>query len=130
MTGRRDNFLVPSEGTLLELIEHDAGRGEIATTRRGVADATRRRLGDLGRMQEALRQCAERVVTDARQDLELHDVDITCVKRRGHTYHLYEREGRRWFSLLGPDDYRSADPKARFCGTFCLHYDNSWEAVD
>ena len=106
------------------------GRGELATTRRGVADATRRRLGDLERLHQALRDCAERVVHDAQRDLDLHGIDLTCVKRRGHVYHLYERDERRWFSLLGPEDYRSADPDARFCGTYRLNYDDSWEAID
>lgn len=78
----------------------------------------------------ALQAKAEALLERARRDAELHRVSCRFEKRpHGGVYHLYEkRDGTRWFSLVAPDEWRTARDD-RFVATYRLELDHSFSEV-
>ena len=142
MSDKSDVPTRPGEPPFRDLVVRRGWNGAaLVEAKRGIAESAERQLRDLEEIHRQIKQKAEEIVASTQRDIALHDVRFTCVRRRGHVYHLYERardpaapgtegeDSQRWFSLLGPADYADADPRARHLGTFRLHYDNTWEEV-
>jgi hypothetical protein len=75
---------------------------------------------------KALQAQARRILEDTRRDQDLHRVPCNFQRRPGQTYYLYEAaQGRRYFSLLSPGDWRGRPPHM-FIGAYILQNDLSW----
>ena len=69
---------------------------------------------------------ARKILEEANQDQDLHHVQCNFKKIPGHIYHLYQKaDGRRYFSMLSPDDWKGKSPH-QFLGSFFLGADMSW----
>lgn len=78
-----------------------------------------------------LQEEAQRVLERTRRNLDLHRARCTFVRKPGGVYHLYRREGGElWFSMIGPDEWGSADSAREFAGSYRLELDQSWTRVD
>lgn len=74
---------------------------------------------------------AQRILERTRRNLELHRARCAFVRKAGGVYHLYQRPGGElWFSMIGPDEWGSADPARTFAGSYRLELDQSWTRVD
>jgi hypothetical protein len=83
-------------------------------------------LEAIARQIHALQEQAADVLSQAQRDAELHRVTCRLRKRPGQIYHLYrDDEGRLYFSLLSPEDWRGAPPHA-FEGSYRLESDMHW----
>lgn len=126
--------LSPSDGPFRNMLTiPEAGSGYLAEAKREVQTSAMRRLESLEQMHRKLVEQAEQIVGAARRDLALHDVAVSATKIRGKVYHLYRRPGRTpslLFSILDPDEYASADPRARHLATYRLNEDSSWSRHD
>lgn len=123
--------LVPSDPPFRDLVERLRLEGEaLVEARKGIVEATEKRLRDLQELHEQIRRKAEQILADTRNDLALHDVRFSCAKRPGGVYYLYERGGDRWFTILEPDEYRRADPRAHYLGAWRLEWDSTWRRLD
>jgi hypothetical protein len=77
-----------------------------------------------------LQEEAARVLERARRDAALHRAECRFKRRPGQICHLYERtDGRRYWSLLSPEDWRGAAPH-RFVGSYRLETDSRWTPVE
>ena len=74
---------------------------------------------------QALKKQAESIIADAEKNMQLHKVFCLFEKRTGHTYHLYEKDGESYFSMLSPEDWRGSPPH-KFLGSFRLEADATW----
>jgi hypothetical protein len=115
---------------LLAIPENEPGY--LAEAKREIQASALRRLEALEQVYRTLAEQAQAIVAAARRDLELHDVTMQAAKIRGATYHLYERDRPppRFFSILAPDEYAQADPRARHVATYRLNEDNTWTRLD
>jgi hypothetical protein len=78
----------------------------------------------------ALRQQAEQVLTEARNNATLHRAEARFQRHPGKTYHLYERaERQRYWSLLAPADWNGQPPHV-YVGSYRLEADQSWTPLE
>jgi len=116
----------PTFRSLAETLIQDA-HGALRETKREIKDSAYKRLELLDRMQRELVDKAREILEQARRDVNLHEIKMTCAKTRGHVYYLYENPGGdRFFSLLAPQEYYQADPDAVYYGSWLLNYDGTW----
>jgi hypothetical protein len=79
---------------------------------------------------KALQERAREIIEQASRDVDLIHAECRFHRVPGRTYHLYERsDGRRYFSMLGPDEYRGAGPSG-FVASFRYEHDESWTRLD
>lgn len=98
---------------------------------REVRASAEKRLAGLEKLFAELQAEAQLVVGGARRDIELHQVPLSGTKLRGQSYHLFQAtDGRRFFSLLGPDDYAQINPSHRHLGHYRLQHDGAWTRLD
>lgn len=73
----------------------------------------------------ALQDKAKELLEKAQADALLHRAKCNFEKRPGGIYHLYrEPDGSQWFSLIGPEEWRTGAPD--FVGTYRLEADMSF----
>jgi len=92
-----------------------------------------KKLAMLEDMYNDLINRATRIVEKAREDLDLHDIPINARKERNCIYYLYrekENQEDRFFSILSPEDYLTADPDSEYLGSYQLNEDSSWSRLD
>lgn len=78
----------------------------------------------------ALQAEARKALEEARRDQDLHRAECRFKRVPGRTYHLYVREdGRRYFSMLAPQEWGGATPHA-YLGPYRLGHDLSWVSAD
>ncbi len=107
----------------------DAAR-EIERADQLIASTASAKLDVIAAQMRALRAQAEEVLREASHNAELHRAEARFVRRPGSTYHLYEKDdGRRYWSLLSPDEWRGSTPHA-YVGSFRLEADQSWTPLD
>lgn len=95
-----------------------------------VRATTTGKLEHIARQMRALKEEAERTLSAAQRDAELHRVDCAFRKRPGQIVHLYERQdGSRYFSMLSPEDWGFSPPHA-YQGGFRLEADMSFTPAD
>ncbi len=126
--------LHPGDGPFRNMLAiPEAAAGFPLEAKREIRASAVRRLEALEQVHRQILEQAQQIVDAARRDLGLHDLPLNGTKIRGKTYHLYQREGRqppRFFSLLAPEEYRQADPRARHLATYRLNEDSSWTRLD
>jgi hypothetical protein len=83
------------------------------------------KLTVIAQQMQALKKQAESIITEAEKNMQLHKVFCLFEKRAGHTYHLYEKDGEPYFSMLSPKDWRGSPPH-KFLGSFRLEADATW----
>jgi hypothetical protein len=106
----------------------DAAR-EIERADQWIASTSGARLEQIAAQMRALREQAEAVLSEARENAALHRAEARFARHPGKTYHLYEREGgARYWSLLAPSDWSGAPPHP-FVGSYRLELDQSWTPV-
>ena len=94
-----------------------------------VAAVASAELEAIARQIRALREQAEQVLARAQRDAELHRADVRFRKQPGKLYHLYEEpSGRRYFSMLSPEDWRGAPPHP-VLGSYRLGVDLRWTLI-
>lgn len=92
-----------------------------------------KKLEILDQMHKELVLKAHKIIEKTREDLRLHNLRMHSAKIRGNLYYLYghsDDENSQFFSILEPEDYRCADPDARFWGAYKLNEDGSWTQLD
>lgn len=106
----------------------DAAR-EIERADQWIASTSNAKLAQIAGQMRALREQAEQVLADARENASLHRAEARFTRHPGKTYHLYERaDGQRYWSLLSPDEWRGSPPHG-FVGSYRLELDQSWTPV-
>ncbi len=75
---------------------------------------------------QQVREIEERVRIAA----EIYAADISFEPVIGHTYHLYERNGKRSLSLVGPKEWGRSKTAGQFIATVKLMADRTWEVLD
>lgn len=71
---------------------------------------------------QSLQAQAQRIVSQAQEDLELHRAECRFAREAGGVYHLYHRpDNTRYFSLLSPQDWGGEPPH---------HYEGSYQLLD
>lgn len=99
-----------------------------------LASVTHAQLSLIADQIKALRAEAERVLTRAKQNAELHRAEARFVRHPGKTYHLYERPGPggtsvRYWSLLSPAEW-GATPPHPFVGSYRLELDQTFTQLE
>lgn len=98
---------------------------------REVRASAEKRLAALEKLFAELQAEARLVVGGAQRDLDLHAIPLSGTRLRGQSYHLFcATDDRRFFSLLGPDEYASINPTHRHLGHYQLNHDGSWTRLD
>lgn len=98
---------------------------EIAQADRAIGAVVGGKLDVIAAQIRTLQEEARGILERAKRDLDLHRAECNFVKRAGSTYHLYERAGALYFSMLSLDDWGGSPPHA-FVGSFRLEADGSW----
>jgi hypothetical protein len=107
----------------------DAAR-EIERADQWIASTSESKLVQIAEQMAALRQQAEQVLREARENVALHRAEARFSRHPGKTYHLYERaDGQRYWSMLAPSDWRGQPPHA-FVGSYRLEADQSWTPLE
>ncbi|HRH01106.1 MAG TPA: DUF2452 domain-containing protein [Polyangiaceae bacterium] len=102
---------------------------EIQLADETIATMTSGKLVVLAEQIRALQDKARALLEKARTDAELHRARCAFEKKPGGIYHLYtEPSGTRWFSLFGPDEWRTGAPPG-YAGSFRLEADQSFTPV-
>lgn len=79
---------------------------------------------------KALQAEARAALEEAHRDQELHRAQCNFKRIPGKIYHLYRKADKtRYFSMLSPEDWRSAPPHA-YEGSYRLENDMSWTPAD
>jgi hypothetical protein len=60
---------------------------------------------------------------------EIYQSDISFEPVIGHVYHLYENEGKRKLSMIGPEEWGRSQPIGTFVATVRLNADRSWDVL-
>ncbi len=102
---------------------------EIQLADETIATMTSGKLVLIAEQIRALQDKARALLEKARADAELHRARCAFEKKPGATYHIYtEPSGTRWFSLFGPDEWRTGAPPG-YVGSFRLESDQSFTPV-
>jgi hypothetical protein len=95
-----------------------------------LATVTGGKLGVIAEQIRRLQDQARVMLERAQRDAELHRARCSFEKKPGGVYHLYRRDdGERWFSLLAPEEWITAQPQT-FEGSYRLEADMSFSRVD
>jgi len=107
----------------------DAAR-EIEHADHWIASTSESKLVLIAAQMHALRQQAEQVLAEARQNATLHRAEARFQRHPGKTYHLYERaDQQRYWSLLAPADWNGQPPHV-YVGSYRLEADQSWTPLE
>ena len=83
---------------------------------------------------DQLQQKAREILTETRQNQDLHRVECSFVKKAGKIYHLYKRDNESlFFSMVDPDEWNMPGQRVtglRFMGSFRLEQDQTWTRLD
>ena len=95
-----------------------------------VALRTNSQLESIVEQMLALQEKARNILDRAARDLELHQAECRFQRVAGKVYHLYARaDGRRYFSMLAPDEYSQGPPRG-YLGGFRYEADKSWTPME
>ncbi|MBE9516560.1 MAG: DUF2452 domain-containing protein [Proteobacteria bacterium] len=73
---------------------------------------------------------ARQVLDEAREEQDLHRVECSFPRKPGQFCHLYHKpDGKRYFSLLSPEDWNNKPPHD-YLGGYRLEADMSWTSLD
>lgn len=95
-----------------------------------VALRTNAQLEVIVEQMRALQQQAREIMAQASRDVDLIHAECRFHRVAGRVYHLFERpDGRRYFSMLGPDEYGGGAPSG-FVASYRYEHDESWTRLD
>ena len=95
-----------------------------------VALRTNAQLEVIVEQMQALQEKAREIMTQAINDVDLIRAECRFQRVPGKIYHLYERqEGRRYFSMLAPEEYSQGAPDT-FVASYRYEHGESWTRVD
>ena len=95
-----------------------------------VALRTNAQLEVIVEQMQALQQQAREILEQAARDVELIHAECRFQRVVGRVYHLYERpDGRRYFSMLAPDEYSRGAPHA-YVASYRYEHGESWTRAD
>ena len=78
----------------------------------------------------SLQSEARQVLEEVKQEQDLHRVQHNFPRKPGQHCHLYRKvDGKRYFSLLSPEDWNN-NPPHDYLGGYRLEADMSWTALD
>ena len=85
------------------------------------------RLSTIAAQMKALKDEAERILSETKFSLDLHRAACSFVKRPGGVYHAYRKaSGQVWLSMIGPDEWGEPSADRAFVGTYRLELDQRW----
>jgi hypothetical protein len=103
---------------------------EIARAESMLSARTGAKLRVIADQIKALQAEARKVLDEAREEQSLTHAECAFKRLPGKVYHLYRRgDGRRFFSMLSPLDWRG-DPPHAFEGSYRLEADYSWTPAE
>ena len=76
----------------------------------------------------ALQEQAKEIVERAGRDIDLIHAECRFRRVPGRIYHLYEKAGHRYFSMVAPDEFGYTQPG--FVASFRYEHDESWTRID
>lgn len=92
-----------------------------------IATSLESKLSIIEQQIQHLQQVADKLILDARKNVELHLVPCSVSKRPGNTYHLFERlDGSKFFSIISPEEWGDGF-KLNYIGSYHLDSDMSWK---
>jgi hypothetical protein len=95
-----------------------------------VALRTNAQLEVIVEQMKALQERAREIIEQASRDVDLIHAECRFHRVAGKIYHLYEkRDGHRYFSMIGPDEFGGAAPSG-FVASYRYEHDESWTRVD
>jgi len=95
-----------------------------------IATMTTGKLELIAKQMRALREEAERVLTAAKRDADLHRVKCNFEKQPGGVYHLYRRaNGELYFSLMAPDEWTTR-PAQEHVASYRMEADRSFTPLE
>lgn len=95
-----------------------------------VALRTNAQLAVIVEQMQALQAKAREILEQASNDVDLIHAECRFQRVVGRTYHLYERpNGRRYFSMLAPDEYSNGPPHT-FIASYRYDHGESWTRAD
>ena len=78
---------------------------------------------------EFLKNQAEKVISDARHNVMLHQAKCTFDRKPGQTYHLYKKnDGTMQWSILSLEDWMGSPPW-EYIGSYQLMGDQTWKDI-
>ena len=78
---------------------------------------------------QMLKREAYEIINDAMTQEELHNLTCNFKIVSGNSYHLYEKNNKKYFSLIGPDEWNDHDESRFFLGTYFYDHDKSFNLV-
>lgn len=95
-----------------------------------IALRTNAQLEVIVEQMQALQEQAREIMAQASLDVELSRAECRFQRVPGQLYHLYERaDGRRYFSMLAPDEYSRGAPH-RFVASYRYEHGERWTRAD
>ncbi len=95
-----------------------------------IALRTNAQLEVIVEQMQALQQKAREILQQAAEDVELIHAECRFQRVVGRVYHLYQRpDGRRYFSMLAPEEYSRGAPHA-YVASYRYEHGESWTRTD
>ncbi|GMT14928.1 hypothetical protein PFISCL1PPCAC_6225, partial [Pristionchus fissidentatus] len=104
--------------------------GQLKNARELVRGRALDRMHDIAKQMEHLHEMAKKVLEDANRDEHLHKIACNMQKIVGKVYHVYDKEGNQYMSLLSPDEWGRPEKLEEFRGSYRLEADRSWTPLD
>ncbi|XP_057318539.1 uncharacterized protein C1orf50 homolog [Microplitis mediator] len=90
----------------------------------------RNKLHIIAEQMRFLKDQAQKVLIEAKENDMLHHAACNFVKHPGNVYHLYEKSsGQFYFSMLSPEEWGDNAPLQLYKGSYRLEHDQSWTPV-
>ncbi|GMS84310.1 hypothetical protein PENTCL1PPCAC_6485, partial [Pristionchus entomophagus] len=121
--GSRDNERISSD-ELVALAQQLKGARELVRGR--ALD----RMHDIAKQMEHLQKMARKVLEDANRDEQLHKIACNLNKIVGKVYHVYDRDGTQYMSLLSPEEWGKPEKEQEYRGSYRLEADRSWTPLE
>lgn len=104
---------------------------EIEKAQEAIKNTVNTKLDVIVKQIRSLQEEAQRIVDEAKENIELHKVSCNFEKRPGETIYLYEKESNNtlYFSRLSPEDWGERPPN-RYLGSYKMDYDRSFKRIE
>ena len=95
-----------------------------------MVDQTNRQMKQIHDQLELLVHQANELKERVQLSEEIYGASIGFKPLTGHTYHLYENEGRKVLSMIGPNEWGNKPKYEKFIATAKLLGDHTWEIIE
>lgn len=81
-------------------------------------------LDILKKQLEYIQKMGQKIFEDSKLNFELNDIKMNFKKSVGQTYFLYEKNNKKYLSLISPEEWNSKD---KYLGCYMIRGDLTWE---